>query len=105
MKVILNIFVQLKAVYDLQSRLLPNHSHAKCKSHIIYSYLSILVSDISVLKSNMNKLHALIFLIKKFVWAIAMLPGFSRTSEELYLFRISRKKKGKKLKLKYRFLE
>lgn len=53
-KVILNILIQLKAVYDLHSRLLPSHNHAKCKSHIIYSYFSILVSDILVLKSNMN---------------------------------------------------
>jgi len=53
-KVILNIFIQLKAVYDLHSRLLPSHSHANWKSHIIYGYFSILVSDILVLKSNMN---------------------------------------------------
>jgi len=42
-KVILNIFIQLKAVYNLHSRFLPSHSHAKCKSHIIiYSYFIIL---------------------------------------------------------------
>jgi len=51
-KVILNIFIQLKAVYDLHSRLLSSHhSHAKCKSHIIYSYFSILVNYILLLKS------------------------------------------------------
>jgi len=63
-KVILNIFIRLKAIYDLHSRFLPSHSHAKCKSHImIYNYFSILVSEILVLKSNMNLFHVLIFLI------------------------------------------